>query len=524
MMRRLAALAVMAVAATGCEPCSGVVGCATAPTVSISGQVVEFGTTKGVPRVSVTFYRDTLQPATAWRTVTDAGGYWKISEPADSARAITGTVELASSAATYRVANVSIPASTMRGEGVWVGRWFSVPQFLAVGEVKARYSGSGVVGATVRIVPRAGSGVSNTPTLVTSTSGGGIFYAYAPATSGGSVLADVIVEGGGLPRPVTFFGKLLPVTHRDTVVTINGTYLVGTSLAYVGEVYLRSTERALPGVLATLTRTGGLSMSPGVVQNTSNSDGRFLLEAVPAGEGEVVADLVLTPPAGYGAARTIRGLHLPTFDEERQKLFGRWGVGEQVRYVGELFDRGWMTSPVGVRVEFHRTGGIVGTDTAATTTDGGRFLIAPETELAGEIIGDLYVYYRPPRAPEVIKGLRLKTFDDDTLRYLRRWGVGPSLQYQGEVRGEDGLPLEGVATEWRRLDGIAVAESVVVSRSNRDGRFLINPTPLTDGDIGGALTLRPPAPYRDTTIVIRFATFLEDQQHLSGVYRLLRPR
>ena len=241
MKHRVAVLMLLTLATTACEPCAGVSGCVTVPTVSISGQVVEFGTTKGVQGVEVTFFRDTLQPATAWRTKTDAGGYWKISEPADSARAITGTVELKSSAATYRVNGVSVPASTMRGEGQWVGRWFTVPQLLVVCEVKGRHSSGGLVGATVRVVPRAGSGVQSVPTLVSTTAEGGIFYAHAPATTGGPILADVIVEGGGLPRPVTFFGKLLTVTHRDTIATINGTYLVGTSLAYVGEVYLRGT-------------------------------------------------------------------------------------------------------------------------------------------------------------------------------------------------------------------------------------------------------------------------------------------
>jgi hypothetical protein len=514
----------LTLATTGCDPCAGVAGCTTNPTVSISGQVVEFGTSKGVQGVEVTFYRDTLQPATAWRTTTDAGGYWKISASPDSARAITGTVEVKSGAATYRVSGVVVQASTVRGEGAYVGRWFSVPQLLVVGQVTSRQLHGALVGATVRVVPHAGSSVQSAPTLVTSTGQGGDFYAYAPATAGGSVVADVTIQGAGLTQPVTFFNMQFPVTHRDTIATVNGTYVVGTSLAYVGEVYLRGTGQALPGVQATLTRVSGIGMTPSVVPSISDAVGRFPLTATPAGDGQVVADLVLTPPTGFGAQRTIRGLVMQTFDEQNQRLLGRWGVGEQARYVGELFDRGSLLSAAGVRVEFRRTGGIAGTDSGATSIEGGRFLIAPGTTGAGEIVGDLYFNFRPPRAPEVVRGLHLRTFDDDSLRYLQRWGVGPSLQYQGEVRAEDDTPLNGVITEWRRVSGIAVAESVVVSRSNLNGRFLMNPTPSVDGDVVGALTLRPPAPYRDTTIVVRMSTFLDDQQHLGGVYRLLRPR
>ncbi|HYD54341.1 MAG TPA: hypothetical protein VEA99_17020, partial [Gemmatimonadaceae bacterium] len=119
---------------------------------------------------------------------------------------------------------------------------------------------------------------------------------------------------------------------------------------------------------------------------------------------------------------------------------------------------------------------------------------------------------RPPApGPEfTLRGVELPTFEADTPRVFRRWGVGPHLPYAGIVR-VGGAPRAGVEVVIRRTGGIAVRPEEMTVRTNDAGAFSINPVPLGVGELVVSLTFRPPAPLASFTVTnLRLVTDVED--------------
>ncbi len=136
------------------------------------------------------------------------------------------------------------------------------------------------------------------------------------------------------------------------------------------------------------------------------------------------------------------------------------------------------------------------------------------------IVGNLVFHYLPPRAPEVVTGLHLQTYEDDTLRYLQVWGVGPSLLYGGILmRADNNQPIVGAQITFTRTGGIAVSPDPFTSTSIDGGIFALYPAPSTDGSVQGNLTIHAP-PLRDTTFAITMPTFLADSMRLFGVFHI----
>jgi len=114
----------------------------------------------------------------------------------------------------------------------------------------------------------------------------------------------------------------------------------------------------------------------------------------------------------------------------------------------------------------------------------------------------------------------LQTFEDDSLRYLQQWGVGPSLLYVGELRrGDTNDPIVGAQVTFQRTGGIAVTPDPLHSVSIAGGRFSLSLSPSTDGEVAGNLSVHAP-PLRDTTFAITLPTFLSDEVRLRGVYKI----
>jgi hypothetical protein len=155
-----------------------------------------------------------------------------------------------------------------------------------------------------------------------------------------------------------------------------------------------------------------------------------------------------------------------------------------------------------------------------TSNSVGRFLIAPYTDQSGIIVGNLVIHYLPPRAPEVVTGLRLQTYEDDVLRYTQVYGVGPSLLYGGILmRADTGEPIVGAQLTFQRTGGIAVTPDPFTSTSIPGGLFALYPAPSTDGEVQGILKVHAP-PLRDTSFTITMPTFLADSMRLFGVFRI----
>jgi hypothetical protein len=179
-------------------------------------------------------------------------------------------------------------------------------------------------------------------------------------------------------------------------------------------------------------------------------------------------------------------------------------------------------------VRFRRTGGIalVRDTSSARSVDWGGFEISPPTRAEGIVEGELTAVAPDGVTTSPLGTVRLRTAADDSVRFAGGFRVGPSLLYVGELlRADGGRPIADARIEFRRTSGIAVAESLLVERSNADGRFRLAPTPLASGEVVGDLRVFPPAPLRDTIFTnVRLTTFDSDEVRLRDVWRLAPPR
>jgi hypothetical protein len=358
---------------------------------------------------------------------------------------------------------------------------------------------------------------SNDITVQTDTLG--LFYLEYAASSADSVIANITITAPALQQPEVIHGMALPVIWRDQVPSVNRVFSLGTSLGYVVQAIHRGLDRGVPGVPFTWTRVSGISTTPANLSGVSNEIGLFSLQTEPSGAGTVTGNLVMTPPAPY-APQVFNNVTLQTFDSDTLRLLATYRFGQEAHYVGQLFNRATGAVQTGVAVDFIPTGGVAAQPRTDTSNSVGRFLVAPYTDQIGVIVGNLVIRYLPPRTPEVVTGLRLQTHEDDTLRYLQVWGVGPSLLYGGMLlRADTGEPIVGAQLTFQRTGGIAVTPDPFTSTSIAGGIFALYPAPSTDGAVQGTLRVHAP-PLRDTTFAITMPTFLADSMRLFAVFHI----
>lgn len=532
MKRLAAALAALTLGLCfeACGRCDGILGCSGAARMSAEGQIIVRETGAPVHGVTLDFVRTggVELAADSVRTTTDGYGHFQLSVDASGIGEVVGDLVVRPPAPgqPYRISGLRLPTSDVRGEGVIIGRMVVVPYIEFIGELYSRSGGQLLSGAEVTIKRTGGVAVSPDSFAITTGSDGRIYF-KAQAANPGDMVADLVVTSPALGRTFRRSDVHFSATYLDRIPEVAAVWRFGTVLPYVGEVYYRGTGARSAGIQIEFQRTEGIPVDPDSFVTTTGPDGRFPFLTTPLADGELVGRLIIRPPAPE-APETLQTLHVPTVDTDQLLLLGVWAYGQHILYAGELFLRGTGLPAVGVDVEFRRTSGIaISPETMVMRTDGtGRFPLAPSTTADGEAVGTLVVRFPPPLAPDTISGVRLTTFASDQMRFLGRWGVGPSLAYVGEVRelGTD-APVVNAAVEFRRTGGIQVAESLLVGHTGGDGRFLLNPSPLADGEVVGNLTIHPIAPLRDTTITgIRLPTFRDDGLRLAGVWRLVPPQ
>jgi hypothetical protein len=501
---------------SACDPCSGIASCHVAPTVTASGQIIDYATGHSESGATISFVGGGLNLS----ATSDGLGQFQLSGVVSSDAPVTGdlTVRAPSFAAGYTAHGVQLTPSRTRGDGTDLGRVLAQPYFAFLGQVTSRFINSALIG-TVQIVRVSGASLSNNDISV-QTDSGGRFYIEYPASSADPLIANVTITGGGLPAPVVYAATSLPIIWQDQVPTVNRVFGVGSSLGYAVQALHRGLNRGVPGVQFNWTRVSGINTVPTVLNGISNEIGLFSLQTDPQNaEGTVTGNITMTPPAPY-AAQHFNNIVLTTFDNDSIRLLATYRFGQEALYAGELFNRATGTLQPGVAVDFIPTGGVAAQPRTDTSNSVGRFLIAPYTDQIGIITGELHVHYLPPRTPEIITGLSLQTFEDDSLRFLQRWGVGPSLLYVGELRRSDtDDPIVGAQVTFQRTGGISVSPDPFHSVSIAGGRFALNPAPSTDGEVDGNLTVHAP-PLRDTTFAITLATFLSDSVRLRAVYKI----
>ncbi len=510
----------IAIATGACDPCSGVASCHVAPTISATGQVIDYATGNAIAGATLTFTATSGPSLAAPLTATtDSHGQFEFTGVPSGAGTVTGDVAV--HAPTYAVGytahGVALTTSTTRGEGLDLGRVLAQPYFAFLGQVQSRFVGSGVV-STVHIVRVSGASLTNNNISVQTDTLGQFYVEYA-ASSADPLIANVTITAPGLSAPEIDSATALPIIWRDQVPVVDRVFGIGVSLGYAVQAYHRGLDRGVPGVQFTWARTSGITTTPSSLSGLSNEIGLFSLQTEPSTSGSVTGTIVMSPPAPY-AAQTFPNIVLTTFDNDSIRLLATYRFGQEAHYAGELFSRATGALQAGVAVDFVPTGGVAAQPRTDTSNSVGRFLIAPYTDQIGIITGELHVHYLPPRTPEVITGLSLQTYEDDSLRYLQRWGVGPSLLWVGEIhRSDTDAPIVGAQVTFTRTSGIAVTPNPLQSVSIAGGRFSLNLSPSTDGSVTGNMFVHAP-PLRDTTIAITLPTFLSDSVRLFAVWKI----
>jgi hypothetical protein len=394
--------------------------------------------------------------------------------------------------------------------------------------VEFRYRGSRqpVVGAQVEF-RRTGGLALTQPTFngVTNLNGQLVLVLTPAAEVAGEVVGDVTVRPPPPAPPFVIRGVRVRSYDSDDLPFF-GVLGIGYQAVAAGELVFRGDRAPLADAEVVFERTGGIAATPARFATRSLQDGRFAITLDTDAPGEVVGDLLVSVP-GEAVPTRMRGLRLRAADDDSVRFAGRFGVGAQMLYVGQLALRGSGAPAAGWSVTFQRTGGIaLVRDTVTTTTvDWGGFQLAPPTRALGEVVGVLTARAPDGGAPVTLGPVRLRTTDDDSVRFAGRWNVGPSLQYVGELLRADGAPIQGARVEFRRTGGIATSESTLAERSNAVGRFRLALTPLAAGEVLGELHVFPPAPLRDTVITdVRLQTFESDEVRLRDVWRLPVPQ
>jgi hypothetical protein len=395
-----------------------------------------------------------------------------------------------------------------------------------IAEFRSRGTSTPIANAEVEFRRTGGLALTSPSFTGRTNADGRLLLSLVPASeAAGEVVGDVTVRPSSGEPPFTIRGVRVRTYDAD-VVPFLGILNVGYQAVAVGELQFRGDRAPLGGVDVVFERTGGADARPARVQSRTLPDGRFGLTLTTDEAGIVEGDLLVQTP-GAAAPTRIPGVRLAARGDDSVRFLGRFGVGAQLLYVGQLAQRATGAAAVGWTVTFRRTGGIalLRDTTSAVSVDWGGFSIAPDTRAEGEVVGELTA--RPPAggAPVPLGTVRLRTRADDSVRFAGRWNVGPSLLYVGELLRDNGTPIEGARVEFRRTGGLATAESLLVERSNAVGRFRLAPTPLGTGEVVGELRVFPPAPLRDTVITnVTLPTFESDEVRLRAVWRLPVPR
>ncbi|MBT6373242.1 MAG: hypothetical protein HOJ74_00815 [Gemmatimonadales bacterium] len=398
----------------------------------------------------------------------------------------------------------------------------------AEGSLVQSDSGEGVAGVSVDFIRIGGVGLA-VDSVHVETDGSGRYVLRIEAEDAGNAdFRAVVSPPGREPYPIPSVVLPTSVVRGDALDL--GRWVVDPFIGYIGELQDRRSQKTVSAVRSqsngsvVFKRTGGVAIDPDVVNTTIGLGGRFFIQASAAGAGTVTGRLRIKHP-DYPQSRVIDGFSIRTrFEDTPIQVQGVLFMGLSMDYVGEIFRR---SAPVGFdhtefRVRFERTGGVKGSReryTVGVQSWGGFFLnITPESE--GTMVGDITVLPPPPLKPELLGSVALVSHQDETHRWLGRWGVGPSLNYSGEVfrraAGEQ-IDLDGVAVQFTQTGGVSVTPQTFSVSTLPWGGFSLRMLPATDGVVRGDLVVNLPPPRSPWVIPgIELETFRSDEQRLAG--------
>ena len=504
-IRRGLPVALVALCLGGCDPCSGVIGCSTAPRLAFAGQIVEPLT--GAP------IRGAVVRVAGAQAVSGANGRWELWVPAgetSAGRLLEIRVE-APGEKGY-VARVAAKPTTVAGEVQELGRWNSRP-FVRFQGTLLRADGTPVVGASVTFTPHGGVPV----TLVSSepTNDGGIFSLYmAGGSDVGEAVGTLTVSHPSFTRSTQLQGFALPVTQEWQLPFPVGPFVVGGRMDYGGQVYARGNGAKLAGVRLTFTRTGGIPLASSVVRAVSGPEGFFVLSFPNQALGSVVGDLLIEAPDGTRRS-LYRGVRFDSYDSTAMRYSKSWGYGYRWAWVTELFRNDRATVAANAEVEFRQTGGPALTPSVlrGRTDAGGRVQLEADVLEAGTVVGEITVVQAD--APvRVVRGLRFPSYDGDSLPFGGVIPFGSTMRYAGElfVRGT-GRKAGRATVAFSRVGGVLINDPVVTVTADTTGFFVLPVVPREDGTVFGTLTVttadgRQQSRYANTVITSYDSTSL----------------
>jgi hypothetical protein len=186
-----------------------------------------------------------------------------------------------------------------------------------------------------------------------------------------------------------------------------------------------------------------------------------------------------------------------------------WGVqscgAAQLRYSGHLLDS-YLQAPVAnARVEFVPAPGSRQSDPISARTDSlGFFTLDSPADAAGEVRGELRVFFEDTAQVDLIPSLQISTSPTEAdVRTLGTFVVDwPHFEAAGQLYYRStGEVASNIEVEFRRVDGIQIAPATYVTRTDSEGFFPLRPEPLAvSGAVIGDLIIRPPSPMRWDTI------------------------
>jgi hypothetical protein len=219
--RPIVALVVVGAALTfgACSECAGTLSCTSAPLISHSGEFINHKTGAPVAGVQVEWVRtsgieiddDTI------RATSDARGFFMLQTGSVYTGEASGDLRVTPPAPfqEYRIPNVTVSASTRRGDGGYMGRLVVDPFLIIVGEVQDLTTNSRVPDGTVRL--RRIGGARADEDLVDIPLEGTRWYWIDPTIvdfGTGSITAEFEIRIPGDPR-VFRTTDSVPLLYRD---------------------------------------------------------------------------------------------------------------------------------------------------------------------------------------------------------------------------------------------------------------------------------------------------------------------
>lgn len=381
--------------------------------VVMDGAVVSFKRTGGIPVVP-----DSIQ------MVSDTAGRFLLAPTAVHPGVMTGYVNVA--APGERVSyNIPLTIET---------RYFDTPNrqvdvlnigfaLVWAGEIHRRASNAHQ--ANIQVDVRRTGGVLVDPAqFTTQTNDIGLFPIQPLPANSGDAFFELTIHP---PSPFSPFviSNVRVFTTADDTVRLAGAWGWGAQAFGAIELRYRTTMTSVaPGAQVIFRRTSGIAVRPDTFVDAVNQFGFAKVQLPADASGDVVGDFEIRLGEPYGT-EFIRGVHLPSAEEDTQRFYGTHLVGRWFPQVGQVLDSASQRPIPGARVTFTRVDGVqfAPNPYVVTPNADGYFALRPQPLADGDVVGNITFDLPAPYSQVVIRGIHLHTSMDDTLRLVGSWLV-----------------------------------------------------------------------------------------------------